>query len=214
MPACRSRFHSLLRGRVSRRSQVFLSRGIWIVPKSDVSAVIEEVPRYEQLAPIFKEMHDNGASIQSIASAHGLCWDQANTILHFAETGERPKWPTKQKRSPTDRNFTREKYESLCPEVVKRRASGESFAKIAVELRVCESTVRRAWDHAHQDQLKGAAMSGTTPDRGRYRHISDTTICEVQSLLKEGKLTIREIARTTGLSQSTVRRHKHRMTDK
>jgi Fic family protein len=83
-----------------------------------------------------------------------------------------------------------------------------------VELRFCESTVRRAWDHAHQDQLKGAAMSGTTPDRGRYRHISDTTIFDVQSLLKEGKFTIREIACTTGLSQSTVRRQKHRMTDK
>lgn len=131
-------------------------------------------------------------------------------ILHFAETGERPKWPTKQKRSPTDRNVT-ENYESICPEVVKRRSQGESFAQIAVELRVCESTVRRAWDHAHQEQLKDAATNGTPLNRGRYRHIPEAKIREVQSLLKEGKLTIREIVSRTGLSQSTVRREWHRM---
>jgi len=165
------------------------------------------------LAPIFKEMHDNGARIQSIASAHGLCWDQTKKILHFAETGERPKWHTKKKRSPTARNFSTEKYVSMCPEVVKRRASGESFAKIALELRVCESTVRRAWDHAHQDQLKDAVTSGTTPDRGIYRHIADSKIREAQLWLKKGKLTIREISSRTGLSQSTVRREKCRMTD-
>ena len=72
---------------------------------------------------------------------------------------------------------------------------------------------RRAWDHAHQDQLKDAVTSGTTPDRGIYRHIADAKIREAQLWLKKGKLTIREISSRTGLSQSTVRREKCRMTD-
>jgi len=54
----------------------YLSHGIWTMPV-EVSTVIDEVPKYERLAPIFKEMRDNGASIQTIAAAHGLCWDQA-----------------------------------------------------------------------------------------------------------------------------------------
>ena len=72
---------------------------------------------------------------------------------------------------------------------------------------------RRAWDHAHQDQLKDAVTSGTTPDRGIYRHIADAKIREAQFCLKKGKLRIREISSRTGLSQSTVRREKCRMTD-
>jgi hypothetical protein len=68
----------------------YLSRAIWIKPKS-VEVVIEDVPKYEQLAPKFKQLHENGASIRTIASAHGICWSYAKEILDFAKTGIRPR---------------------------------------------------------------------------------------------------------------------------
>ncbi|WP_437192503.1 helix-turn-helix domain-containing protein [Planctomicrobium sp. SH527] len=187
----------------------FLSHGIWTTPM-EVSAVIDEIPKYERLAPIFKEMRDNGASIQTIAAAHELTWDQVKKILHFADTGERPKWPKKKKESKGN-GANREKYMSHCDEVVRRRSAGQSFAKIALELDLAEQTVRRAWDHANLDATAKAAATGATPNRGSYRHLPTEKIQEAQKLLKEGKLTIREIATQTGLSPSTIRREKHRV---
>ncbi len=186
----------------------FLSHGIWTIPV-EMSAVIEEVPKYERLAPEFKEMRDKGASIQSIASAHCLCWDQVKMILRFADTGERPKWPSKENRKGLP--AIREKYLTHCLEVVKRRADGESFAKIANELGISEATVRRAWDHAHADRLQQAAASGASINRGSYRHLHADKVRAVRSLLKKGQLTIREIACRTEVSQSTVRREQLRM---
>ena len=57
-----------------------------------VEVVIEKVPQYELLAPLFLDMEKNGASIQTIASAHKMCWQYAKAVLDFAKTGERPKW--------------------------------------------------------------------------------------------------------------------------
>lgn len=187
----------------------FLSHGIWIVP-SEVSVVIEEVPKYERLATGFREMHEKGTSVQTIAAAHGMCWDQVKMILHFAQTGERPKWPSK-KKSTQGNGGNKEKYLTYCNEVTERRARGESFASIARELGVSEHTVRRAWDHTHRESILQAAQSSATPARGNYRHIDADKLEMAQSLLRKGKRTIREIATQTGVSESTVRREKHRM---
>jgi len=134
-------------------------------------------------------------------------------ILHFADTGERPKWPKKKKESKGN-GANREKYLSHCDEVVRRRGAGQSFAKIALELDLAEHTVRRAWDHANLGATAQAAATGATPKRGSYRHLPADKIQEAQKLLKEGKLTIREIVAQTGLSQSTVRREQKRTKEK
>jgi hypothetical protein len=181
----------------------FLSHGNWITQPT-AAIPIESIPKYEQLAPKFKELRDKGASIQTIAAAHGLCWDQAKMILHFSDTGERPKWPSKKRAKSTLPQP--EKYITHSEEVSRRRQQGESFALIGRELGICEGTVRRAWDHAHAAQANAAASSGMTPDRGHYRHVPSEKVNQVHSLLKEGNLTIREIASLCVVSQSTVRR--------
>ncbi|MDB5344993.1 MAG: hypothetical protein JWP89_3370 [Schlesneria sp.] len=193
----------------------FLCHGIWTIPKNEVETIIEQIPRYEELAQKFRELRNKGASVQSIAAAHGLCWDQAKMVLHFAETGERPKWPKKQKKIATTRQqVNREKYKSICAEVKHRRAKQETFTKIAQELNACESTVRRAWDHVHLNQVKDAVAIGATPDRGKSPKIPEAKICELHDLLKGDKLSVREMVSRTGLSQSTVRREKQRIKDR
>ena len=42
-----------------------------------MEVVIDKVPKYEQLAPTFKRMRDNGASVQSIGHCHGMSWEYA-----------------------------------------------------------------------------------------------------------------------------------------
>ena len=95
-----------------------LCHGNWITYATE-SFSIENVPKYEQLAPKFKDLHDKGASIQTNAAAHGLCWDQGKMILRFAATGERPSWPQKKSPSRIDKNL--EKFMSYSAEHVLKR---------------------------------------------------------------------------------------------
>lgn len=69
----------------------FLCMRNWITPTL-VKITVEKVPKYEILAPKFEKLKENGASIQQIASTHGMCWLYAKQILNFALTGERPTW--------------------------------------------------------------------------------------------------------------------------
>ena len=51
-----------------------------------------------------------------------------------------------------------------------------------------------------------------TPVRGAYRHLKPEQLREVHSCLTDGKLSIPEIAARTGVSQSTIRRERLRLT--
>lgn len=52
------------------------------LPAADsVQVEIHRVPRYEQLAAEFKGLHDNGASIQTIAAAYGMPWKSAQETI-------------------------------------------------------------------------------------------------------------------------------------
>jgi hypothetical protein len=46
------------------------------VDSQPIEVFIDKVPKYESLAPKFKQMHDNGASIQTIAAAHQMSWQE------------------------------------------------------------------------------------------------------------------------------------------
>ena len=61
-----------------------------------VSVPIESVPKYEHLAPTFKEMREAGKSVQEIAFRHKIAWQ----VIQFAETGERSTWQHSGMRSP------------------------------------------------------------------------------------------------------------------
>jgi hypothetical protein len=62
-----------------------------------IEVVIEKIPKYESLAPKFKELQTNGVSVEVIAHAHGMSAQYAQEILDFAETGIRPKWQSRKR---------------------------------------------------------------------------------------------------------------------
>lgn len=173
---------------------------------------IEKVPKYELLAPLFKQLRDGGASVESIAAAHGMCRDYAEKILKFAETGERPKWPSAGKRrgSKTGRN-TRRKFSTIAPQVVAMRDQQKlSFKRIAEALGAGESTVRRAYDLAHPELSREAAESGKTPKRGSYSHLGNDVFNHIRKLLQAGNKPS-EVAKKVGCGKSTVYRVKQQL---
>ncbi len=200
---------ALERGYPDSATLELLSSRIWIHRES-VEVVVDQVPKYEQLAPKFKELHDNRASLSTIASVHKMCWAYAAEILKFALTGERPSWGPKGKKA--EGSPKKRRYVEIADEVVRLHdVDLRSFEHIAKQLRVREKTVRRAWDFAHHAEIQAAAAHGTTPKRGGSRRLPIDKIRKLQQALSSGRRDFSDIALEVGVSQNTVRRELERM---
>lgn len=176
-----------------------------------VELPLEKVPKYELLGPLFKQLRAGGASIESIASAHGMCRDYADKILKFAETGERPKWKSGKPSGSRSGRDTRVKFSTIAPEVVAMRDQQKlSFKRIAALLHAGEATIRRAYDLGHPELTREAAQSGQTPRRGTYSHLSEEIFKQIRKLLRAGKKPS-EVARKVGCGKSTVYRVKQQL---
>ena len=176
---------------------------------------LEKTPKYEALAPKFKKLREKGASVQTIASAHGMSWNYAKEILDFAETGTRPKWRAGKRTG----KGIRIDYKKISPDVVRLRDKEQmSFLRIRTWLlkekgiSVSRSTVCRAYDLGHPDEIKEAAESGKTPQRGRYSHLGPEKYQQIRELIRAGRKT-KEIAAQVGCGESTVRRVRRKMSD-
>lgn len=156
------------------------------VEPQSVTLAIEKIPAYETLAPKFKSLRDNGASVQSIASAHQMSWDYATKILHYADTGERPKFRAGRRTGKGPGKPT--KYIAIAQEVARMRDEKKmSFVQIAAELKVSDNTVRRAYDHANPRPAREAAETGDAPDRGQYTNLGPDKHQAIRELLVAGE---------------------------
>ncbi|MDB5334819.1 MAG: hypothetical protein JWN70_438 [Planctomycetaceae bacterium] len=169
------------------------------IPKVEVP--IEKIPQYVLLADKFKRLESQGSSINALAAAHGIGWNQASEILYFAKTGERPKSVS---RKRTGRG-QRRNYVDIAPQVVAMKDQKISFAKIAAKLKIGQGTVRRAYDYARPEAVISAAENSTTVERGRYCHLPPETFASIRQKIDEGKKDP-QIAADVGCSRSTVRR--------
>ena len=177
-----------------------------------VEVVLEKVPRYEQLAPKFKELHEQGVSISNIASAHGMCWEYAKEILEFAKTGVRPKWKSgKRTGKRTGKTGQTADYLRHSGEVARLRDDEKwSFARISKQLGIAKSTVRRAYDYAHRDDVADAVQNGNAPSRGRYNHLGEEVYREIRRRLRKGEEP-KAIADQVGCGASTVYRERRKL---
>jgi DNA invertase Pin-like site-specific DNA recombinase len=179
------------------------------IETQSVEVVIDKVPRYELLAPLLKQMRDNGASVQSIAHAHGLSWDYADQILKFADTGQRPKWGSgkgggKGKAKPCI-------YKDIAPDVIRMRNDEKKpFEQIASILGVGIATVCRAYDFGCPDAVREAAEEGKMPRRGSSSRLGEEKFEEIRKMLRKGKKDA-EIATAVGCGTSTVGRVRQKM---
>ena len=183
-----------------------------------VEIIIDEVPQYELLAPEIKQLRDKGNGVDSIASAYGLTWSRVAEILHFADTGERPqKKPKKDPSKAPQPRAPQGSYKQIAPLVAKMRDEKQmAFEHIQPELKklgwdVGMPTIRRAYDFAHREEFREAVAQGRKPNRGRRSGIGHEKQEQVQQLLIEGKLGIKEIAKLVGCGVMTVRRIQKRM---
>jgi transposase len=177
--------------------------------KQTVEVVIDKIPKYERLAPKFKQMRDNGASVQSIAHAHGLSWDYADQILKFADTGQRPTWGSGNGSGNGKANACI--YKDIAPDVVRmRNKEKKPFEQIASIMKVGIATVCRAYDFACPDAVREAAEEGKKPRRGSSPRIGEEKVEEIRKMLREGKKDP-EVAAKVGCGTSTVGRVRRKM---
>lgn len=201
---------ALLR-QVARDKQYLDSKSLDAAPTEaqTVEVAIEKVPRYELWAPLFKQMEENGASIQTIASTYKICWQDAKAILDFAKTGRRPKWRSGKGDGTGQVQAT--KYLEIQEEVSHLRdVKKMPFRTIAAQLGVGAGTVRRAYDSTHQDTVCDAAERGKTPDRGRSSILGEEKHQMIREMLRNGKKD-KEIAAKVGCGTSTVGRVRRQM---
>ena len=174
-----------------------------------VEVIIEKIPKYESLAPKFKQLRDNGVSVQTIAAAHQMSWDYANQILVFADTGKRPDWGSGKRTGKGRRKG--KTYKDISPDVVRMRdVEKKSFERIASILGVGVDKVRRAYDYGHPEIVRKAADKNETPRRGRYSHLGVEKFERIRNLLKQ-KVKVTEIAQRVGCGTSTVYRVRQQM---
>ena len=171
---------------------------------------MERVPKYVRLAPIFAAMRDKGASVSTIASVHDMAWSQAREILHFAKTGELPRWNKRRKRKQT-RPATPPNYLEIASEVTRMRDEGNApFTQIAAKMRVSPNTVRRAYDHAHREQIRQAAERGEPVQRGQWSHLGEEKYQRIRQMLR-AEVNPAEIASAVCCGPSTVYRERRKM---
>ena len=176
-----------------------------------IEVPIERTPKYEMLAPEFKELRDKGASIQRIARSRGICWEHVWRILVFADTGKWPNWRNTI-RIGAGAGGKPNKYLEIADEVARLKDVEDwSLEKIATKMNIALSTVRKAYNHAHPEVGRDEAKKGGLPRRPRHKHLSQEKLQTIRELLKSGKKKPHEIAAEVGCGESSVRRIKKKM---
>ena len=138
--------------------------------------VIDNVPKYEELAPVLKQLRANGASINAIGLAYKMPCDYVKQVLKFADTGERPTKAKKDKSrgapakpsedSGTCKSDRRPKYQRIASEVVKLRENDRlGFAEIGKRLEASKITVQKAYDFARPDNTLSLLVTGKRSSR-------------------------------------------------
>lgn len=185
----------------------YLCGGNWITPAT-MSVPIESVPKYEQLAPKFKELREAGKSIQEIAFRHKVAWQVAWEILQFAETGERPTWRLPES-SPLYEGW--QHFESLAPLIAdlrdnERREWQTVLFDVARQTghRISIATAIRAYEHSrrYEFRIESGISTEFCPRSGQGK------LAEFQRLFDSGITNGAELARRVGVSRNTANRWK------
>lgn len=188
----------------STHSLEYLHVRSWTVDCNE-SVEIRFIPVEERLAEIAGKMAANGSSVNAIAHVLGVDGMTAEKAIELAKRGRTSPVP------PRDLSFRRElpksKIEKLMPEVVRLRdEKGWSFQRIAKQLGTSAALASRAYRQHHKTETVEAVLNGQRPPSASpQRRLSNELHDEIETLLREGKLSFREIARRVGVTPWTVR---------
>jgi len=182
----------------------FLKERIWRNTPA-VEVVIEECHSYEQHSVEVKRLVDSGTSLAAISAQLKITYEMATNSLHFAQTGQRPKWPKKPKVSDPNRR-RKEIYKEIASKVARLKDKKKlSFERIAQDNGWGVATVRRAYYHAHPELTQEAVEAGTNRKATSYTHLGDAVFRRIRKLAAAG-WTVKDIARKVRCGESSVRR--------
>jgi DNA invertase Pin-like site-specific DNA recombinase len=126
------------------------------------AVTLAEPPKYEVLAsdPRFQELLAAGQSTNMIHFKLGVSYQLASDAVGFAKTGDRPApaRPPSKPQAPRGRpgpNYRRPRVPEIADEVARLREQKLSFATIAKQLGVSESTAMNAFHHAERQKRAG-----------------------------------------------------------
>ena len=121
-------------------------------PGLDVAVPLRKPPKYEVMLPQIAEMAEAGSGIDLISRALGIGAEVVRDALHLHRTGKRSPGRVDGRRRPPrqpGQPFV-PKYQKMAAEVDRRRKAGESFDRLALEMKVSRNTV---------DLMAGGAQS-------------------------------------------------------
>jgi IS30 family transposase len=177
---------------------------------------LETVPQYVKMGPTIKEMADNGASINSMAGATGLCWRAVADILEYVRTGKLPdskNRPTKASRSRGADRPSNPPYAKHSARIVELRREKLSFQQIADRITaetgetISMSTARRGFEYAQREQIAEKLKAGQRPNRGHSRQLSAEKVGRIHQLLQTSA-SVSAIAKEVGCGSSSVYRER------
>lgn len=82
--------------------------------------------------------------------------------------------------------------------------------RIAAHPGISNGTATRVYDGSRTDEMRRAAATGATPDRGHFRHLEREVIEKVEAMLRAGQRP-EMIAEAVGCGVSTVYRERRRL---
>lgn len=187
----------------------FLRTRIWSFTFS-AEIRLNDPPKYERHAEEFKALHDDGVSIELIASRYGMSPHWVVTAIKFATTGERPQV----RPSRRNHNYAGKpaKYIVIADDVSRLKVQKMTMPQIINwlaehrDINVSIATVRRAWDYANPGAVRQAVEDRTTPaDRAQHRHLSAEKIDVIKQMLVDDH-RVADIAKEVGCGKNTVYR--------
>lgn len=136
---------------------------------------IEEIPIYEENSQQIAELLAGGASKLAIAANLKISPQYVDYAINFAQTGQRPKWKTKQKTKTIGSNsdaVVRPTYKDISEDVARLRDQEkmtwgriEEWLSREKNLDFKEATIRRAYDFAHPERVREAVEKGQQANR-------------------------------------------------
>jgi hypothetical protein len=136
-----------------------------------VEIALEKLPKYVVLLPQIAAVADAGSGVDLTSRALGTSAEVVRDALHLHRTGAHPpkRVDPRRRRQRQHSGAWAPIYRRISAEVDRRRKGGESFDRLAREMKVSRGTIVRAYDFANRGEALAAAQAGRKPIRPAWR---------------------------------------------
>lgn len=173
----------------------------WTIP-IEAECVIEKRRRFQQMRADILKLKAEGDSDCTIAAKLKIA-----PLTVADATCQRPyEYPNKKRRKTRTDVRKRVLYRDISVEVARRKDElGQSFGKIAADMRHCVRTIQRAYDYAHPEIMEAAIRCGGPPRRAINSRLGKEKKDRIAEMIRSGARTC-NIVLEVGCGRQTVAR--------